>query len=71
MNHRRENYCEEETDLLMVIKLAWPATLLKNRLWHISCEFCEISENTFVHRTSLVAASDVCSLWDSLSLMGK
>ena len=26
-----------------------------------SCEFCEISENTFFHRTPLVAASaDIC-----------
>ena len=25
-----------------------------------SCEFCEISKNTFLHRTPLVAASDLC-----------
>ena len=33
--------------------------LLKNRLWHkrFSCEFCEISQNTFSHKTSPVAAS--------------
>ena len=24
-----------------------------------SCEFCEISKNTFLHRTPLVAASDI------------
>ena len=35
-----------------------PATLLKRRLWHrCSCEFCEISENTFFYRTPLAAAS--------------
>ena len=26
-----------------------------------SCEFCEISKNTFFYRTSLVAASALCS----------
>ena len=36
-----------------------PVTLLKKRLWQLvlSCEFCEISKNTFLHRTPLVAAS--------------
>ena len=36
-----------------------PATLLRKRLWHrwFSCEFCEISRNTFFYRTPLVAAS--------------
>ena len=47
-----------------------PATLLKKRLWHkacsfiketlaqlFSCEFYEISNNTFFNRTPLVAAS--------------
>ena len=37
-----------------------PATLLKKRLAQVfSCEFCEISKNTFLHRTPLVAASVV------------
>ena len=36
---------------------AWPGTLLKKRLWHryFPVNFCEISENTFFHRTTLVA----------------
>ena len=34
-----------------------PATLLKKRLTQVfSCEFCEISKNTSLHRTPLVAA---------------
>ena len=28
----------------------------------LSCEFCEISKNTFFHRTPLVAASGRCSM---------
>ena len=38
-----------------------PATLSKRRLWAqvFSCEFCEISKNTFLHRTPLVAASGI------------
>ena len=35
--------------------------LLKKRLWHrcpFSCEFCEISKNTFSYRTPPVAASE-------------
>ena len=31
-----------------------------------SCEFCEISENTFLHRTPLVAASAFLSLAQSM-----
>ena len=36
-----------------------PATLLKKKTLTqvFSCEFCEISKNTFFHRTPLVAAS--------------
>ena len=35
-----------------------PATLLKiNSGIDFSCEFCEISKNTLLHRTPLVAAS--------------
>ena len=35
-----------------------PATLFKKRLAQVfSCEFCEISMNTFFYRTPLVAAS--------------
>ena len=35
-----------------------PATLLKETLVQVfSCEFCEISKNTFLQRTPLVAAS--------------
>ena len=33
-----------------------PEILLKKRLWH-RCEFCQISKNTFSHRTPPVAAS--------------
>ena len=29
-----------------------PATLLKTRLWHYSCEFCEMFKNTFLENTS-------------------
>ena len=29
-----------------------PATLLKKRLWHYSCEFCEMFKNTFLENTS-------------------
>ena len=37
-----------------------PATLLKKRLSQVfSCEFCEISENTFFTQTPLVVASAV------------
>ena len=47
-----------------------PTTLLKKRLWHrlatllnkrlwFSCEFCEISKNTILHRIPLVAASEI------------
>ena len=28
----------------------------------VSCEFCEISKNTFSHRKTSVAASDSCSV---------
>ena len=40
--------------------IGWSATLLKKRVWHrwFSCQFCEISKNTFFHRTSPVTASD-------------
>ena len=41
-----------------------PATLLKKRLREeaqvFSCEFCEISKNTYSYRTPQVAASLVC-----------
>ena len=37
-----------------------PATLLKKRLAQLfSCEFCEISKNTFSHRTTPVIASKI------------
>ena len=37
-----------------------PATLLKETLAEVfSSEFCKISKNTFLHRTTLVAASVV------------
>ena len=38
-----------------------PATLLQKRPWHrcFSFEFCQISNNTFFHRTPLVAASEL------------
>ena len=28
-----------------------------------SCKFCEISKNTFFHRTSLAAASEYCMMY--------
>ena len=35
----------------------------KEALIHVfSCEFCEISKNAFLHRTPLVAASDISQL---------
>ena len=38
----------------------WPATLLEKTLSHVfSCEFCEISKNTFFYRTPLVAVSGI------------
>ena len=38
-----------------------PASLLKKILAQVfSCEFCEISKNTFCYRTPLMAASDCC-----------
>ena len=41
-----------------------PATLLKETLALVFfCEFCEISKNTFFHRTLLVAASVISSKW--------
>ena len=40
-----------------------PATLLKKRLWHRCCQFCEISENTFFVRKPAVAASKADFLW--------
>ena len=41
-----------------------PATLLKKRPGTdvFTCEFCEISKNTSLDRTSLVAASELCAL---------
>ena len=40
-----------------------PATLLKKRLWHVlSCEFCNISKNTFSYRTPRVAASRILNV---------
>ena len=50
----QENTCAKASFLMKL--QAPPATSLKKRLWH-RCEFCEISKNTFFHRTSLVAAS--------------
>ena len=32
-----------------------------------SCEFCNISKNTFYHRTPPVAASEFCQLYPSAS----
>ena len=41
-----------------------PATLLKKRLAQtFSCEFCEISKNTFFHRIPQVAASEICVIF--------
>ena len=40
-----------------------PATLLKKTLAQVfSCDFCEISKNTFFHRTPLVAASKATTM---------
>ena len=45
-----------------------PATLLKMGLLMrvFSCEFCEISKNTFLHKTPLMAASVYSSLYGRL-----
>ena len=55
----QENTCAS----LFLIKLQamGPATLLKKETLAqvFSCEFCEISKNTFSYRTHLVAASDL------------
>ena len=37
-----------------------PASLLKSLAQVFSCEFCEISRNTFCYKTPLMAASDCC-----------
>ena len=41
-----------------------PATLLKKEILALvfSCEYCEISKNAFLHRTPLVAASEMCEI---------
>ena len=45
-----------------------PATLLKKRLWHrcfpVSCEFYEISKNTFFTEQLWVTPSNTFSLWN-------
>ena len=39
-----------------------PATLLKKTLAQVfSCEFCEISKNTFFHGTLLMAVFELCT----------
>ena len=52
----QENTCARFSFL---IKLQTPATLLKKEALAqvFSCEFCEISKNTFSYRTPRVAAS--------------
>ena len=53
-----ENLCQS-LFLNEVAGLRRPATLFKKEALAqvFSCEFCEISKNTFLHRTPLVAAS--------------
>ena len=48
----RENACARVSFLIKIIK---KETLAQVYI----CEFCEISKNTFFHRTPLVAASEV------------
>ena len=57
----QENTCARVSGLV-------PATLLKMRLLMrlFSCEFCEISKNTFLHKTPLMAASVYSSLYGRL-----
>ena len=66
----QENTCARVSFL---IKLqAWPATLfLKKTLAQVvSCEFCDVSKNTFSYRTTLVAASGFSqSLWQQKAPM--
>ena len=55
----QENTCARVSFL---IKLqAWASNFIKKETLAqvFSCEFCEISKNTFLHRTPLVAASVV------------
>ena len=53
-----ENLCQS-LFLNEVAGLRRPVTLFKKEALAqvFSCEFCEISKNTFLHRTPLVAAS--------------
>ena len=38
------------------------AILLKKTLAQVfSCEFCKISKNTFIYRTHVIAASEMCN----------
>ena len=56
----QENTCDRVSFL---IKLQASASnfIKKETLAQVfSCEFCEISKNTFFHRTPLVAASEKC-----------
>ena len=55
----QENTCARVSFLIKL--LAWPGTLLKKETLAqvLSCEFSEISKNTFFHRTSLVATSEI------------
>ena len=57
----QENTCARVSFLIKLqVSGRRPATLLKMRPWNngVSCEFCEISKNTFLYRTPLLAASD-------------
>ena len=53
----QENTCARISFFNKVAGLR-PVTLLK-KTQVFSCEFCEISKNTFFHRTHMVAASEV------------
>ena len=61
----QENTC---TRFSFLIKLQTQACnfIKKENLAHMfSCEFCEISKNTFSNRTPLVAASiEINKIWD-------
>ena len=57
LQHSLENTCARDSFLIKkIIKLC--NFIKKETLTQVfSCEFCEISKNTFLHRTPLVAAS--------------
>ena len=55
----QENACAKVSFLIKLQVQAWASSCIKKETQAqvFSCEFCEISKNTFFYRTPLVAAS--------------